>query len=1356
MGTFGEAVRVARAARGWTQQELAAQVKVSQRAVSSWERGVSEPRDAVKEAVADVLHLPPDIVPQRPGRQDPSGVPLLAELPFDNLAPAEFEDFAVSLAGALYPDAQAYRLGESGHAQHGFDVVVERDGKVVVGIQCKRVRRFGPHDVQAAITAATMEVATAMIFLSRSASPAARSVLRAHAGWQLWDKNKLSHAVHELPLHRSQPLIDRYFPFLRERFLGVPQPGPWLNPEQYFDYHDGKSFRHSWALVGQDETIEELVKFATGFGHRVGALVGRGGTGKSRMLYELCEHVRGQQVVIKFLEREPVIDHTAFERLPSTGRLLIVIDDAHDEDAPIGKVVAGALSTNPDARILLALRPDGELRSRRQLRDANVDLQDLQRWVLTDLSLADATALAREVLGPEHGNVAARLALVTRDCPFLLVTGANLIRDGAIDVRHLEGDDYLRREVIETMVDTVSSDAADQPEVRMEALKAVAALQPLRTADNDFRAAIQELTGRVFDQVLPHLSAWEDTGALLRRGDTYRVVPDLLGDALLARSALAPETGAPTAYIERARQAASGHALANLIVNASRVDWQEPAARRGRLLASLWEALTAEFQAGNAAARVVIMNVLAKVAFYQPEPTLKVVRWALEHPAEEASLEAGLGLSYTQTDQDVRDAAAPVLRNAAYDPASLPQAAGLLWELARSDKRPPHQHPHHAMRMLGELAAYDRRGVTIYQQALPATVERWLRRPKRDDDVYDPLTVLQPLLATEAQDQTWSATALVLHPFLITPDVPAVVELRSTVLDLAFGELTSADLRRATAAVETIGAGLIGPLGGFGLQVTDEQRKPWATHFIGTLARLRDALRAQTPAPVVCVALRSQLQWHVEHAASDIRQAARDVVAALPHEPVYELARALHGGPIDPTADPTVPLNYQDRLAAQEQFFSRCIAILADVPAGNLTSLIEQLLDDLYHALGDQIQSRSFLVTAVTARPDLGEALCMRIQDAPNSRLTSVVAAVMSTLAQSGDPRVVGLAQQLLETGNVIVAREIAHGFGLQRYRRDLLEGEPSLLRSLVQHPDSIVVGATLGAVQFLAEQHQDLALELFAAVPSDRKDTSLAAFTMAFGPHGKLSWANLLPYQKDEFIKALRDAVSIDSYETVQFLAMLSRDDPHRVIDLLTERIKRMENSDHRPGYRPLPFSWVEPLQFRTRDDFPDLLRRVREWLAADPDSAWRHYFGSDLFSSVAGTFDEQTRQVIEEYLCEPDATRMRTVAMMLRGAPRSLVWDSAFVRKCLRAADECGDKSLSAVQSALHSALTTGGRWAAMGQPYPEDVEQRDMATRLAEQAVRGSVEEQFYHALSQSAERWIDRSISELNPPTDDREW
>ncbi len=1318
---------------------------------------MSEPGDATKRAVAEVLHLPADVVPSGRGHRGPSGGALLAELPFDELEPGEFEDFAVSLARSLFPGTEPYRQGKSGHTQFGFDVTVERDGRVLAGIQCKRVREFGPKDVDKLVAATTMKADKAFIFLSRAASPAARAAIRAHRGWQLWDKNKLSHIVHEMPHHRSVPLVDRYFPLLRQKFLGVRLPGPWLEPALFFS-RTGRSERssHQWPLVGRDGMLNDLTLFATGLGGRVGVLVGRGGTGKTKMLHALCERLRAYEISVRFLERDPVIDHQAFEQLPA-GRLLVVIDDAHDENAPVGKVVSGVLAANPAASVLLAMRPDGESRSRRQLRETGIDPLHPARWELTDLQLTEAQALAREVLGPEHAHAAPRLAAAARDCPFLLVTGAILVREDAVELHRFEGDDRLRRELIESLADTISSGPTDQPEVRQEVLRAVAALQPLRTDDGAFRDALRELTGYDFDRLVPHLSAWEDAGILLRRGSAYRVVPDLLGDALLVRAACARVTGAPTEYLDRVRRAVRGRAMANLIVNASRIDWQEPAVRRGRLVASLWQAVTAEFQAGDAGTRIAVLDMLAGVAFYQPGPCVAIVRWALDHPAAPAPAQGGWELSYT--DQDVRDAAASVLRAVAFDPDVLPDAAGLLWELGRSDARPTNQHPNHALRVLADIAQFDRRGVTIYQQSLPAIVERWLRRPQRGTDVHDPLIVLHPLLAAEGHDQMWSPDAVTFHPFLIPPDAPPVIELRRQVLDLAFEQLASPDLRRAAAAVETIGLGLTGPLGGFGLQVTKQDRALWAKHFERTLTRLHDTVRTRPPDPVVCVALRDQLQWHAEHAASEISQAACKVLSVLPRRPEHELARALRGGPIDPPPDPGATLDYLDRHRANEQFLSACAATVADWPEREVITLIVQLLSDLHLALGDDAgRARPFLSNLVTVRPDVGEALCARVQEKPGSPLTPLVSTAVSTLAQAGDPRAIKLALQLLDTRDIQLARQVARAFGIERGRTNILDGEAALLRTLVEHPDpdGIVPAAALGAVRYLAAQHQDLAVGLLTCVPDRQKHAALGEFALAFGPHGALAWEDLPQRHKDAFLDALRAAPSIENPVITEFLAMLTSEDPRTIIDLLTARVEAVEAGASPGTYSALPHAWPAALHFRDHGNFPDLLRRVREWLTAAPGSLWRHYLGSELFATVAGPFDAQTRQVIEEYLTEPDPIRIKTVSTILRGVPRTLVWDVGFVRGCLCAADSCGAESLAAVQNALHHALFTGVRRAAMGQPYPHDVEQRDTAAQLAAQAVRGSVEEQFYRALSQSAQVWIDRDMSEINLPADGRDW
>lgn len=507
------------------------------------------------------------------------------------------------------------------------------------------------------------------------------------------------------------------------------------------------------------------------------------------------------------------------------------------------------------------------------------------------------------------------------------------------------------------------------------------------------------------------------------------------------------------------------------------------------------------------------------------------------------------------------------------------------------------------------------------------------------------------------------------------------------------------------------------------------------------------------------MALRERLRWHAEHEISEIHQATRDVLAALPHEFEHELAQALHGGPIDPPEHPPAPGDYMARHRATEQFFADCVTTMADWPDDQTAVLVERLLGDLGLTLGDGPgRARSFLWTAVTTRPGLGEALCNRVLESVEGPLASMVSVTLAALGQARDPRLIDLARRLLGTEDLRMAREIAHGLGIQRGRTELLDGEAALLRTLVEHPDpeGLVPAAALGAVRFLLEHHREVAVGLLTAVPTGRRTAALGEFVWAFGPHGALEWKDLAQQHKDGFLDALRAVPSIEDYQIEEFLALLSAQDPHALLDLLISRVQAVE-AGAKPGrYTAVPHAWHAGLRFREREDFPDLLRRVREWLAAGPDSMWRHYLGSDLFADVAGPYDAQTRQVIEEYLIEPDPAQIRTVATMLRGAPRSLVWDLDFVRGVLRAADAVDAESLDAVRGALYFAVVTGPRRGAIGQPSVEDVEQRDTALQLADRTTPGSVEEQFYRDLAQSAEMWIERSIAEDGPPSDGRHW
>lgn len=124
-------------------------------------------------------------------------------------------------------------------------------------------------------------------------------------------------------------------------------------------------------------------------------------------------------------------------------------------------------------------------------------------------------------------------------------------------------------------------------------------------------------------------------------------------------------------------------------------------------------------------------------------------------------------------------------------------------------------------------------------------------------------------------------------------------------------------------------------------------------------------------------------------------------------------------------------------------------------PERDVITVIERLLGELRRILGDdELRARHFLSVLVTGRPGLGAGMCSWVQSKPSSPLAALLATVVSALARAGNPGAVPLAWRLLDTGNIDLARQVARAFGVERGRREMLDGEQALLRTLVAHPD--------------------------------------------------------------------------------------------------------------------------------------------------------------------------------------------------------------------------------------------------------------------------------------------------------------
>ena len=1353
MTDLGIAIRTARERRGWDQAELvrrltAAGVAVSQQTISRWERGRTRPGGQHLIALSALLALTPpkkasDTPPSRPAvdvavRGDR---PQLTQLRLNELSPEEFEGFAADLANEVFAPDRAVRFGTRGHKQDGIDVAVTHIDGSITGIQCKREQQFGPAKIRKAVAALQIDVRNCIIFLARAASPDARKETRRHPGWELWDADDLSREIRRLPRDKALRIVDTYFPGMRGPFLGMPAPGPWQDAAEFFGPLTGdRVYTHRWPLVGQRDALDGLVAAATSTENRVTALLGRGGIGKSRLLLDAATRLQDAGTEVRFLATGAPVGPADAELLPQ-GELVLAIDDAHDR-SDLTFLLGSVLRARPKARILLALRPYGWPASLNALRPLGLHSSDVATVELPDLPRAAAEELAEAVLPSDARNLASYLAAIGTDCPLLIVVGAGLVRRGELDPQELASSPAMAEEILRRFSMVIAGDRlTPASEFRMEVLKGLAILQPFRSDTEGFRAALSALAGRPYDQVSAELSKLEDSGVVLRRGPSLRIVPDLLGDTVLEQAVFNRDGTSPTGYVDRVLTIVTGTAFDNALRNATRVDWRASHRRRtpDSVIDPLWSVLKTSFRQSGIAGRQQIAATLREVAPFQPGRTLDLVRWAIENPTLEGDESEVWGVAPTY--DHVLHELASALHGVCASAQHLRPAADLLWRLGRADPRPLNQHPNHPIRLLANLAGFQRHKPIWVTSVVIDRVAIWLLDPDVSGTAYSPLEVLRPVLATEGHDQRSDGYSVTFMPFALAP--AAVNDLRRRVLDLAFGQLGHADVRQAVRAVNVVADGLRYPMGGFGRTVSREEREAWTPLIVDALEGLRDAVRRQRLDPATEVAIRFALNWHLTSSSMGAKAAAETVCAALSDSVEAQVARHLHDGwnKLGRALD-----NYEAADEAHRASFRATVKSLRDRPAESVAELVAGRLTADRRAFTDRSGFPTpFLGVLFTEVPEVAATVCARVADDPGSPLCEAAAEAVAAVAVDNHERASQLVARLAACGDVRVDRQLAVALTWSRQEQRLaLDEEESLLLRLAASSDPFTRLCLARGGRSLARADKGLAARVLLAIEfgdsTDIADEVLGAFTRH---HGYLSWLDVPRPVRSALAGQLARTPSLDDYQIMLFLAERSAEDPDAVLRLLTERIDCSATEGE--GYQPLPDRWHQPLQFRSAATFGSVLRTIRDWVAASPDTWRRTHYGADLFRAVADNFDDEVLQVLQDGVATGAADQIRAVGALLAEAPRLLVWDRwDVVVRLLRSADTVDPDLAQHLARGLQAAVMSGARSGTPDQPFAEDIEQRDRSRQIAQELPAGSVERRFYEGLGELAEssiRWHD---------------
>ncbi|MDQ4068944.1 MAG: ATP-binding protein [Actinomycetota bacterium] len=1183
----------------------------------------------------------------------------------------------------------------------------------------------------------------------------------------MWDKHDISRRVrNDLAADEACRLLDTYFPGLPASFLGVTDPGPWLSPDEFFRPFLGRglALSHDWELVGRGQELEKLRRVLLEDRARAVVIIGAAGTGKSRLLKAFCDNVGREfpALTVRFVAEDVPVEPRDVERLPPE-RPIVVVDDAHTRD-DLEALFLGVARFAPDARLLLAVRPYGKEALLSTLGRAGcLSSGDESRSVLQlqDLSPIDSSALAGEVLARHGGplDAASRIADLTRDCPLATVIASRLVANGA-DLRVLANLPELRVALLRAFRDELLGPARDH-QASSALLELIAVVQPV-TDDQRVAALAERLFGIDSHRALRLLGTLETARVLRRRAGRLRIVPDLLGDVVLAEACWVSGTSRPTGFANRVYEEADQATKINVLHNVGRLDFQlsmAPSVGRSGLLGGMWAGIVRQFRSAGILERRDLLRSLVPISWYQPERALELARIAVNEPTDHVEDGSRDGFGLTTAYRLVLDDVASLLRGAAHFRYHLPEAMALLWELAGGDPRPTNAHPDHAVRVLRELVSYRIEKPFSFVEEAVRVILGWLERDLTAESSLSPFELLDPVFEIELVDPRFTTgRELELRTGHVEPD--AVRHIRRLVEDAALQALGGPSVKGAARALAVLTKAVLLPRGHFGEDRDPDLVAAWEPEVAAALDRLREAVEEHAVDPVLLDAIIDLVSGKAD-GEGRYREAARRLRQAIRPSADLRLSQAMsHWYP------PGWFAGHRDYAEADphwQGFLKKVADELCGEPSPDGVAVkLAGRLRALFAARGGEVTvARSFCDQVFRLRPDVSRVVVEDRLRHPDSAFAPVWPLAYAWLRATHDGEALELALDAVRRNDPSLIEGLLEALGRDEPDMAVVTlAEAKLLDQLRSHPSPEVRAGVPAPLGRLARSHAARALDGLLAIPVDGSGLVAQAVCRQLDCQGLMPASGLDDTHRKRLLRNLESCPALDLHGVEAVIVALSDRAPLDVLRFLQTRIERSRARGLGDPFLPIPYSWGvghSPLKVRASEGYDRCVREIVAWTAADIENVHHHFWAPHLWSAVVVRTDASVLSQLREWIGSTDPRDVMAVSTLLSDGPPNLVLAEVdFVVDLLESASRHGPECLSRVRKDLWQCAASGVRGHRPGEAAPEDLRRRDAASAAACRLPPGSVGHLFYRDLARAAEediRWTALMDQELEEEADE---
>lgn len=525
-------------------------------------------------------------------------------------------------------EANTYAAG-TGRAQKGIDLIAKIEGGETWVFQCKRHKTWTVSQTIKAVEKATHPAQHYFLLVACDPHKDVQDEMDKHANWSFWNLDRICQEFRlRVPVHKQPQILTFLAQEELKRF--APYATDALVPaEEYFAsiQRSGHSFHHRYKFVGRREEMAQLEAFVADPAAKVLKISGKGGEGKSRLLWELASTVC----------KGPNAPEVLFLNPHSTGDLtlaiwdvdrprIIVVDDAHRLERVTNELL-GRIREGSATKLVLATRPQGNEALDERLRDHGFGHP--RRVEVTALKKKDMESLAVDALGDKLKHRAKDLVELTGDSPFLTALAGDLLNRGRLQWGDWHNVEEFRAAVFRSFeADNLEHLGQIDRTHGARLLRIVALLAPV-TPNSFFHEQAGACLGIAKVDIEALLQRLQAAGIVSTERQNIRVVPDLFSDFLVFDTAFDPKRRVPEfarTVLERFPEQGAA-----ILRNLAEVLWVggQQAPNRDDLLKPLLDAEFARFDASNFYERSRMLEQWQAFSVFLPEETLALVEKAL-------------------------------------------------------------------------------------------------------------------------------------------------------------------------------------------------------------------------------------------------------------------------------------------------------------------------------------------------------------------------------------------------------------------------------------------------------------------------------------------------------------------------------------------------------------------------------------------------------------------------------------------------------------------------------------------------------------------------------------------------------